>query len=100
MNIAFVVTDLSNTRIGGISRVATEVGAALAEQGHRVVAYVLRRSKEVSETRCRGIELRYVEPFSTLNPDYPVIGFSRRAFAALCREWSAQSFDVVHSFNL
>jgi len=100
MKIAFVVTDLSNTRIGGISRVATEVAANLAEAGHEVTAYVLARSANERPVVHRGIRLRYVESFPSLNPDYPVIGFSRRAFAQLCRDAETQRYDVVQSFNL
>lgn len=100
MKIAFVVTDLSNTRIGGIARVATEVGANLVRLGHDIVAYVLARPRTERLASYRGIELRYVGPFRSLNPDYPVIRFSHQAFARLCRDAEADRFDVVQSFNL
>ena len=100
MKIAFVVTDLSNTRIGGISRVATEVGANLVELGHEVTAYVLRRSPDQKAAALNGIRLRYIEPFPTLNLDYPVVGFSYRAFGQLKRDLSQDRFDIVQSFNL
>ena len=67
MRIAFVVTDLSNVRIGGISRVATDVGAGMVRQGHQVVAYVLGRKGNDRPREHRGIELRYIEPFRNLN---------------------------------
>jgi hypothetical protein len=100
MRIALVVTDLSNTRIGGISRVATEIGAHFAELGHDVVAYVLARPGSERVETFRGVRLRYIEPFKTLNTDYPVIGFGRRAFARLLQDAAVERFDVVHSFNL
>ncbi|MEE8245450.1 MAG: glycosyltransferase, partial [Pseudomonadales bacterium] len=100
MKIALVVTDLAPARIGGISRVATELGANLASLGHRVLAYVLQRDRNPGAREYRGIELRYIEPFPTPNRDYPVVGFSRRAFARLAVDARRESFDVVHSFNL
>ncbi len=100
MKIALVVTDLSNTRIGGIARVATEVGANLARLGHEIIAYVLARNGSEHPAEFRGIKLRYIQPFRTINPDYPVIGFSRRAFTRVCRDSETERFEVVHSFNL
>jgi glycosyltransferase involved in cell wall biosynthesis len=100
MRIAFIVSDLSNTRIGGISRVATETGIHIARLGHEVVAYVLGRPGEKRPEQYRGITLRYIEPFVTLNPDYPIVGFSRRAFARFCDDARKEKFDVIHSFNL
>ncbi|NIR30752.1 MAG: glycosyltransferase family 4 protein [Gammaproteobacteria bacterium] len=100
MNVAFIVTDLSNTRIGGISRVATEVGRNLVALGHRVTAYVLRRDGAQSPLSFDGIELRYVEKFGTVNPDYPVVGFSHRAFRQLLDDLERESFDIVQTFNL
>jgi len=100
MKIAFIVTDLSNIRIGGISRVATEVGANLAALGHEVVAYVLDRRLKDQPDSYRGITLRYIESFPSLNPDYPVLGFSHRAFAKFCADASAEQFDVLQTFNL
>lgn len=100
MKIVFVVSDLSNTRIGGISRVATEIGAELVSLGNRVIAYVLARPETPRVKEYRGIELRYVDQFATLNPDYPVVEFSRRAFVQLCKDAEKEKFDLVHSFNL
>lgn len=100
MRIAFIVSDLSNTRIGGISRVATEMGVRLVNLGHEVVAYVLGRPGVSRPDQYRGIRLRYIEPFATFNPDYPIVGFSRRAFARFCIDAEREKFDVLHSFNL
>ncbi|REK37946.1 MAG: glycosyltransferase family 1 protein [Planctomycetota bacterium] len=100
MRIALVVTDLSNTRIGGISRVATELGRNLVALGHEVVAYLLRRPEAESPSQLDGMQLRYIEPFRTINADYPVVGFSRRAFARLLDDLERESFDVLQSFNL
>lgn len=100
MRIALVVTDLSNTRIGGISRVATEVGAHCAELGHDVTAYVLGRASVARPAAFRGIDLRYIEPFRTLNPDYPVVEFSRRAFRLFLQDAVGRRYDVIQSFNL
>lgn len=100
MKIALVVTDLSNTRIGGISRVATEVGRNLVALGHEVVAYVLRREGEESPDQFAGMSIRYVEPFRSVNSDYPVVGFSRRAFRQLLADLQHEAFDVVQTFNL
>lgn len=100
VRIGFVVSDLSNTRIGGISRVATEIGSSLVEQGHQVVAYVLHRQDFSCPAHYRGITIRYIEPFSTLNPDYPVLGFSRRAFRKFCQDAQNEHFDLLQSFNL
>jgi glycosyltransferase involved in cell wall biosynthesis len=100
MKIALVVTDLSDTRIGGISRVATEVGANLAKLGHVVTAYVLARRDSQRQATYRGIRLNYIGPLRSLNPDYPVMRFSREAFRALCTDAMDGRFDVVQSFNL
>jgi glycosyltransferase involved in cell wall biosynthesis len=100
MRIALIVTDLSNTRIGGISRVATELGAQFALLGHHVAAYVLARPGRERTSSYRGIHLRHIDPFWTLNSDYPVIGFSRRAFARLRGDLQADRFDLVQAFNL
>ncbi len=100
MKIAMIVTDLSNTRIGGISRVATEIGRNLVKLGHEVTAYVLRREDAASPEEFDGIRMRYVEPFRSVNPDYPVVAFSRRAFAMLLADLEHEHFDVVQSFNL
>ena len=62
MRIGLIVTDLSNARIGGISRVATEVGRNLVDLGHDVSAYVLRRDRNDSPAELGGIKLLYVEP--------------------------------------
>lgn len=100
MRIGLIVTDLSNTRIGGISRVATEVGRNLVELGHDVVAYVLRREGGESPAEFGGIKLRYVDRFASVNPDYPVVGFSRRAFRQALADFDRQRFDVLQTFNL
>jgi len=100
VRIGFIVSDLSNTRIGGISRVATEIGANLVELGHQVVAYVLYRKGGERPLFYRGMAIRYIEPFRTLNPDYPVVGFSRRAFRMFNREGHEERFDLLQSFNL
>jgi len=100
VNIAFIVTDLTNTRIGGISRVATEVGGNLVRQGHKVTAYVLRRSPDQQSREFEGIHLRYIDRFPTLNSDYPVVGFSYRAFSRLAKDQKHDQYDIVQTFNI
>ena len=100
MRIGYVVSDLNNTRIGGISRVATEIGSAIVEQGHEVIAYVLDREKFTRQESYRGITLRYTRPFLTLNPDYPISGFSHRAFDRFRLDAQMEHFDLLQSFNL
>ena len=100
MKIAFIVTDLSNARIGGISRVATEVGAGLVQSGHEVIAYVLGRKSHERVKEYKGMKIRYIEPFFSLNPDYPVMGFSWRAFLKFQEDASKERFDILQSFNL
>jgi len=100
LNIAFVVTDLADQRIGGISKVATEVAANLVAQGHRVVAYVLRREGMAEWATYRGIEVRTIAPFASLNPDYPVQGFSGRAWRQVLADADRERWDVVQGFNL
>lgn len=99
MNIALVVTDLAPSRPGGIARVATELGRSLAALGNRVVAYVLDRD-DGTNPDTGGVELRRIPQFATPNPDYPVAGFSWRAFSRLACEIQTEKFDVIHSFNL
>lgn len=100
MRIGLIVTDLSNTRIGGISRVATEVGRNLVQLGHEVTGYILRRDGHEAPDEFDGIKLRYVEPFWSINPDYPVVEFSRRAFQLFLEDSRETEFDVLQSFNL
>lgn len=100
MRICFIVSDLSNTRIGGISRVATEIGSNFVKQGHEVIAYVLCRKGHDCPPCHRGIKIRYIEAFSTLNPDYPIVGFSRRVFRKFCLDAQNEHFDLLQSFNL
>ena len=100
MRIGFVVTDLSNTRIGGISKVATEVGRNLVALGHEVVAYLLRREGKESPNEYDGIQIRYIEPFRSVNPDYPVVEFSRRAFRQIVEEGKSLGLDAIQTFNL
>ena len=100
MRIGLIVTDLSTTRIGGISRVATEVGRNLVQLGHEVTAYILRRDEHDAPSEYDGIQLRYVDPFWSINPDYPVVEFSRRAFRLFLEDSSKNKFDVLQSFNL
>lgn len=99
MKVTLVVTDLATTRGGGISKVATELGRGLVAAGHGVTVWLLGRRGLPRVDELDGMRLRYVEPFATPNADYPVIGFSRRAFAALSAA-DEPACDVVHAFNL
>jgi glycosyltransferase involved in cell wall biosynthesis len=100
VRIGFIVSDLSNTRIGGISRVATEIGANLVNLGHEVIAYVLHRKGCAHPAEYLGMEIRYVRPFPSINPDYPIAGFSACAFRKFCRDAKGEPFDLIQSFNL
>lgn len=100
MRIRLIVTDLSNTRIGGISRVATEVGRNLVELGHEVSACLLQRDGCEPVPEYAGIKLQYIEPFRSVNPDYPVVEFSRRAFRQSVTDAEQQQIDVIQTFNL
>ena len=80
--------------------VATEVGRNLVGLGHEVIAYLLRRPESDSPTEYEGIQIRYIEPFRSVNPDYPVVGFSRRAFQAIVQDQDSLKLDVIQSFNL
>ena len=100
MRIGLIVTDLSNTRIGGISRVATEVGKNLVDLGHDVTAFLLRRDDGDVPTEYEGMRLRYVDPFWSVNPDYPVVEFSRKAFRLFLEDNQKQEFQVLQTFNL
>ena len=100
MKIAFVVTDLSPPRIGGISRVATEIARHLVDLGHEVHAYVLYRKDHDQPVSRFGIHMHYINPGIRLNPDYPVIAFSYAAFAQLAQDNQLQTYDIIQSFNL
>ncbi len=100
MRIRLIVTDLSNTRIGGISRVATEVGRNLVELGHDVTACLLQREGCQAVPEFAGIKIEYIEPFRSVNPDYPVVEFSRRAFRQAVADAEQKEIDVIQTFNL
>lgn len=97
MRIALLVTDLTPPRIGGISKVATELAKHLSGQGHDVEVFCLARSEP--DHRNKGYRIQVVTPKWMLYKEYPVMSFSLSAFRAMLKRHEEQPFDVSHAMN-
>ncbi|MBF0243965.1 MAG: glycosyltransferase, partial [Planctomycetes bacterium] len=98
MRIALLVTDLTPPRMGGISRVATELACRLTEKGHEIDVFCLPRTAKCFPARER-LRLIPVAPRLCLYAEYPVLSFSLAAFRALHREQGVRPYDVSHAMN-
>lgn len=95
MRIALVVTDLTPPRVGGISKVATEIARQYAILGHEIDVFCLPRSN----TKPTGVRLIHVQPFLQVYKDYPVMSFSFAAFRKLLSLHREKAYDVSHAMN-
>lgn len=98
MRIALLVTDLSPPRMGGISKVSTELLRQFCRKGHEVAVFCLPRTARSFEAP-GGCELIPVELDWCLYREYPVVRFSLRAFRKLAQEHRRKPFDVSHAMN-
>ncbi|MBF0196524.1 MAG: glycosyltransferase family 4 protein [Planctomycetes bacterium] len=99
MRIALLVTDLNPPRIGGISKVATEIVLSYCAQGHEVDVYCLARTVAAFPTQIQGLSLIEVKPNFKLYDEYPVMSFSISAFALLAKKHKQKPYDVSHAMN-
>jgi glycosyltransferase involved in cell wall biosynthesis len=97
LRIAIIVTDLTPPRIGGISKVATELAHNLCLQGHDVEVFCLSRSE--SDHLEAPFKIIPVKPKWMLYKEYPVMSFSLAAFRALLKRHAEKPFDVSHAMN-
>lgn len=97
LRIALIVTDLTPPRIGGISKVATELAKQLSAQGHDVEVFCLARSEP--DHRNAPYLIHQITPKWMLYKEYPVMSFSLTAFRALMKRHQEKPFDVSHAMN-
>ncbi len=98
MRIALVVTDLTPPRMGGISKVATELMRQFCRLGHEVSVFCLPRTAAVFSPPS-GCALEPVAPKLSFYQEYPVLSFSLAAFTRLLAAHRLRPFDVVHAMN-
>jgi glycosyltransferase involved in cell wall biosynthesis len=91
------VTDLTPPRIGGISKVATELAYGLCDLGHDVEVFCLNRS--VASHSDAPFLIHVVQPKFQIYKDYPVVAFSLAAFKAVLKRHQERAFDVSHAMN-
>lgn len=97
MRIALIVTDLTPPRIGGISKVATELAYGLVSKGHDVEVFCLERSAVQHEGA--PFLICPIKSNWTIYKDYPVVSFSLAAFKAVIARHAIKPFDVSHGMN-
>jgi len=98
MHIALIVTDLSPPRIGGISKVATEITIQYLKKGHSVDVFCLKRTCDVFEKHDH-LRLIPVTSIYQIYKDYPVVSFSIHAFTKLLKEHKKRKYDISHAMN-
>ena len=98
MHIALIVTDLSPPRIGGISKVATEITVNYLKKGHSVDVFCLKRTCDVFEKQ-DNLRLICIDSIFQIYKDYPVVSFSIHAFRRLLEEHKKKAYDVSHAMN-
>ena len=97
MRIALLVTDLTPPRIGGISKVATELALNLSEKGHEVEVFCLQRTAKLHQHK--PYKVHPISPAWMLYREYPVLSFSLTAFKTLLSRHHEKAFDVSHAMN-
>lgn len=98
MKIALIVTDLTPPRMGGISKVSTELVKQYLKLGHRVSVFCLKRTADAFPMS-EGLELIPVQSSWSVYKDYPVMTFSVKAFSELLKKHCHEPFDISHAMN-
>ncbi len=98
MHIALIVTDLSPPRIGGISKVATEITLCYLKEGHSVDVFCLERTFHIFP-KYEGLKLIPIDSPFQIYKDYPVVSFSIHAFNKILKEHKKRKYDISHAMN-
>lgn len=99
MHIAFIVTDLTPPRIGGISKVATETILHLLNFGHSIDVYCLKRTVDKFSYEHKNLQLIEVSSPFQIYKDYPVVSFSIHAFRKMIKKHYIKKYDICHAMN-